>query len=176
MLRAGGPSEFAVCDSHAGGYWFYAYSRGIFLPSLAEEVLTPESESTTLSGDIWQFGEHRLICGDCRDENVLKKLCGDDRASMVFTDPPYNVPIKGHVSGLGVVQHDEFVMASGEMSDQEFYEFLRDACATLSNFSTDGSLHYVCMDWRHIQILLAVGGSIYFALVNLCIWAKTNGG
>lgn len=143
---------------------------------VAEELLQPMGEPFTQVGDVWQLGQHRLICGDSRDEQVLKKLFAGDMANMVFTDPPYNVKIQGHVSGLGKAQHEEFAMASGEMSDHQFYEFLHDACASLANFSAEGSLHYICMDWRHLQILLSVGESVFASLINLCIWAKTNGG
>ena len=95
---------------------------------------------------------------------------------MVFTDPPYNVPVNGHICGLGKVQHDEFVMASGEMSEEEFTRFLADVTANLAAFSCDGSIHYVCMDWRHMGELLAAGRSSYAELKNLVVWNKDNGG
>ena len=122
------------------------------------------------------MGRHRLMCGDSTKKADVEKLMDGKKADMVFTDPPYNVKIQGHVSGLGKAHHEEFAMASGEMSDQQFYEFLRDACTSLANFCSDGSLHYICMDWRHLQILLRVGESVFASLINLCIWAKTNGG
>jgi DNA modification methylase len=95
---------------------------------------------------------------------------------MVFTDPPYNVPINGHVTGLGKIQHREFAMATGEMSPEEFTQFLRTVFGYLAAFSTDGSLHYLCMDWRHMAELLEAGKTVYSELKNLCVWAKTNGG
>jgi DNA modification methylase len=99
-----------------------------------------------------------------------------ERAAMVFTDPPYNVKIQGHVSGLGSVHHREFVMASGEMDEAEFTEFLTGACRLLALHSTDGSLHYLCMDWRHLGELLAAGRKVYSQLANICIWVKHNAG
>ncbi len=140
------------------------------------DTLTPVSEPITQPGDIWQLGLHRLACGDCRDASLLHQLFGEETAHMVFADPPYNVKIQGHVSGLGQNQHPEFAMASGEMTEDEFSEFLHQACSTLAKFSAEGSLHYICMDWRHLQQLLRVGDSVYDELINLCIWAKTNGG
>jgi 16S rRNA G966 N2-methylase RsmD len=95
---------------------------------------------------------------------------------MVFTDPPYNVPIEGHVSGLGKVQHREFAMASGEMSVAEFTGFLRIVFQNLAVASSNGSIHFVAMDWRHMAEVLEAGQGTYSELKNLCVWAKTNGG
>jgi DNA modification methylase len=100
----------------------------------------------------------------------------DTRAAMVFTDPPYNVPIDGHASGLGAVRHREFAMASGEMDEAEFTEFLARCFALLARYSLDGALHFVCMDWRHMGELLAAGKRAYTELKNLCVWTKDNAG
>jgi DNA modification methylase len=94
----------------------------------------------------------------------------------VFTDPPYNVPIDGHASGLGAIHHRPFPMASGEMDRSEFTAFLGQAFRNLAAFSIDGSLHYICMDWRHLAELLAAGRDAYGELKNLCVWVKDNGG
>ena len=95
---------------------------------------------------------------------------------MVFTDPPYNVPIAGNVSGLGNVKHREFAMASGEMTPREYTEFLRTALMRLADFSADGSIHFICMDWRHIAQLLDASEKIYEEFKNICVWAKPNAG
>ena len=95
---------------------------------------------------------------------------------MVFTDPPYNVAISGNVSGLGKVKHREFAMASGEMSAHEFTKFLEEAFLRLAEFSTDGSIHFTFMDWRHVRELLEAAAKPYSELKNLCVWAKTNAG
>lgn len=143
-----------------------------------ESDLVPEVGTMAVSRprDIWQMGPHRLICGDARDPAVYRALLGDDRAQMVFTDPPYNVPIGGHVCGLGEVQHREFAMAAGEMSKTEFTAFLASVLGQLAANSADGSIHYVCMDWRHIEEVLQAGSSAYTELKNLIVWNKTNGG
>ncbi|MDG1287768.1 MAG: site-specific DNA-methyltransferase [Rickettsiales bacterium] len=127
-------------------------------------------------GDIWQLGTHRIICGDSLQADSCSALMDGAKANMVFTDPPYNVPVKGHISGLGKHQHREFAMATGEMSSAQFTQFLQDVCAQKAEASADGSLHYICMDWRHLQELLAAGDTIYSELKNLCIWVKDNGG
>src|SRR5262245_21360703 len=95
---------------------------------------------------------------------------------MVFVDPPYNVPILGNVSGLGKSRHREFAMGSGEMSTREFTEFLKVAFARLTAFSNNGSIHFVCMDWRHMREVLEAGEDQYDELKNLCVWTKTNAG
>lgn len=134
------------------------------------------SETVSRAGDLWMLGEHRIICGDVRDRGVVRRLMGCDKARMVFTDPPYNVPIDGHVSGLGRNRHRDFACASGEMSAGEFTEFLETALGNLASSSVDGSLHYVCMDWRHMGEMTAAGEAVYTELKNLCVWNKTNGG
>jgi hypothetical protein len=93
-----------------------------------------------------------------------------------FTDPPYNVPIEGHASGLGATHHRPFLMASGEMDSSEFTAFLGEAFRNLAAFSVAGSIHFVCMDWRHMEELLAAGRATYGELKNLCVWVKDNAG
>jgi DNA modification methylase len=127
-------------------------------------------------GDLWALGPHRLICGDALDAKVVADLMGGEKAQMVFTDPPYNVRIEGHVSGLGKTKHREFAFASGEMSEAEFTGFLAKAFINLRDHSVDGSIHFICMDWRHMGEMLAAGMPIYGALKNLIVWAKDNGG
>jgi hypothetical protein len=86
------------------------------------------------------------------------------------------VPIDGHVGGSGAIHHREFAMASGEMSEVEFTDFLTKSCSLLAQHSTDGSLHFVCMDWRHCGEVLAAGKAAYTELKNLCVWVKDNAG
>jgi DNA modification methylase len=127
-------------------------------------------------GDLWVLGRHRISCGNALDPDAFAALMGEERAAMVFTDPPYNVPIDGHASGLGAIHHRPFPMASGEMDEAEFAAFLGQSCRNLAAFSADGSLHYVCMDWRHLGELLAAGREAYGELKNLCVWVKDNAG
>jgi 16S rRNA G966 N2-methylase RsmD len=144
----------------------------------ADEVspIDPEAPSVSRLGDLWAIGPHRLLCGDALDELAYERLLGDQRARTVFVDPPYNVPIQGHVSGLGRHHHKEFAMASGEMSEAEFVTFLEEALARHVAHSMDGAIHFVCMDWRHLGELLAAGRSVYSEFKNLCVWEKTNAG
>ncbi|WP_206419900.1 site-specific DNA-methyltransferase [Minwuia thermotolerans] len=127
-------------------------------------------------GDLWQLGPHRLVCGDSLDGDVVATLMDGEKARMVFTDPPYNVAINGHVSGLGKTRHREFAMASGEMSASEFTGFLQSAFRNMADHAMEGSIHYVCMDWRHMQEVLDAGQAVYDEMKNLVVWAKDNGG
>lgn len=132
--------------------------------------------AVTKVGDIWHLGEHRLICGDSLKQATYDTLLEGERADLIFTDPPYNVPIDGHVCGLGRVKHDDFAMASGEMDEAAFTAFLATVFRELKRVSTDGSIHFVCMDWRHMHELLSAGKAVYSELKNICVWNKTNGG
>jgi DNA modification methylase len=132
--------------------------------------------AVTRPGDIWRIGSHRLICGDSTRSETYQALLGEQRAQLVFSDPPYNVPISGHVGGLGTVQHREFAMASGEMSTTEFTAFLQTVFGHLATYTVEGSIHFQCMDWRHLQEMLAAGTAAYTDLKNLCVWTKNNGG
>lgn len=143
----------------------------------ADNVPEPIAGPTvTHPGDIWRIGPHRLICGDATRAETYAALLGSEKAAMIFTDPPYNVPISGHVSGLGNVRHREFAMACGEMSSIEFTGFLTTVFGHLVSSSVDGAIHFQCMDWRHMGEILAAGDAAYTELKNLCVWAKTNGG
>jgi len=146
-------------------------------PDPADEVppVAP-GPAITQPGDLWLLGEHRLLCGDARDRQAIHQLMAGETARMVFTDPPYNVPIDGHVGGAGKVKHRQFAMASGEMSRDQFTRFLTEVLANMAEASWDGAIHFVCMDWRHMGELLAAGGAVYAELKNLIVWAKTNGG
>jgi len=128
------------------------------------------------AGDLWLLGRHRVYCGDALDEAAYATLMQGERAAMVITDPPYNVPIEGNVSGLGAVRHRNFAMASGEMDEAEFAAFLTRACSLLAKYSSDGSIHFIFMDWRHMSELLAAGRQVYTELKNLCVWTKNHTG
>lgn len=142
----------------------------------ADEVPRAEGPAVTRLGDIWQIGPHRLICGDVTATETYQRLLAGETAQLGFMDPPYNVKIDGHVSGLGAVRHREFAMASGEMTEAEFTTFLGRVFDNLVAASTDGAIHFVCMDWRHMGEVLAAARGRYADLKNLCVWAKTNGG
>lgn len=145
-------------------------------PLDAAPIVDRQAPPVTRAGDLWRIGPHRLFCGDATELLSYERLLGGEKAQLVFTDPPYNVPIDGHVCGLGSVKHREFAMASGEMSSPEFSRFLEGVFRNLAGSSADGAIQFVCMDWRHMPEILGAGGSAFTELKNLCVWAKTNGG
>ncbi len=133
-------------------------------------------KATTEYGDTWELGRHLLRCGNAKNSEDVEALISGKKADMVFTDPPYNVPIAGHVSGLGRSRHREFVEASGEMSPAQFTQFLSDSFENLERACRDGAILYTCMDWRHLAEALAAGSGAFDQLKNICVWSKTNGG
>lgn len=146
-------------------------------PDPADEIPAPEpGPAVTRTGDVWLLGKHKLICGDARDPATYVALMDADRARAVFTDPPYNVKINGHVCGSGAVKHREFAMAAGEMDAATFTAFLEESLGAMAAVSLDGAIHFTCMDWRHMAEIQAAGNKVYSEFKNLVIWAKTNGG
>ncbi|KAA9008747.1 site-specific DNA-methyltransferase [Histidinibacterium aquaticum] len=143
-----------------------------------EEVEEPERarSSVTQPGDAWTLGQHKILCADALKPESYAALLEGEVAAMVFTDPPYNVPVQGHVRTGREGQHREFAMASGEMSRAEFEAFLGRVFAQLEACLRPGGIAMVCMDWRHIQDLLRSGEAAGFDLLNLCVWNKSNGG
>jgi DNA modification methylase len=139
------------------------------VPALADAAITR-------TGDVWLLGEHRLLCGDSRSSADLDRLMGTERADLIFTDPPYNVPIDGHVGGLGAIRHREFAFASGEMTSAQFEAFLKLTLGNAAASAKDGAIAFVCMDWRHMRELLQAGEAVFTELKNLCVWNKSNGG
>ena len=142
----------------------------------AEEVIPAVPvEPKTRVGDVWILGDHRIGCGDGRDVAFLQQVIGEGASiDAAFLDPPYNVKINGHANARG--RHREFAMASGEMSDDQFRTFLRETLGAAAAVSRDGAVHFICMDWRHLDDVSAVGREIYDALLNICVWNKSNAG
>jgi DNA modification methylase len=146
-------------------------------PEDAVDIVPPlPNHAVTRPGDLWQLGAHRLLCGDARSPDDVARLAAGEPIDLIFTDPPYNVPIDGHVSGLGSVRHREFAFASGEMSRAEFTAFLSLTLSNAARVAKDGAIAFVCMDWRHMRELLDAGETAFTELKNLCVWNKTNGG
>jgi DNA modification methylase len=143
-------------------------------PDVVPELATGQPVSQV--GDLWILGRHRVVCGSALDPAAYAVLMNTKRANVAFTDPPYNVPLDGHATGLGANRHREFAMAAGEMTSSQFQTFLLSAFALLARHSTDGSIHFICMDWRHSVELLAAGNSVYAEHKNTCVWVKHNGG
>ena len=137
--------------------------------------LDPSFPPVTQPGDLWRVGWHRLICTDAREARAFESLMVGEHAAMAFADPPYNVRIDGHASGLAS-EPREFAMASGEMDEAEFIAFLKRCLGLTATHTREGAIHFVCMDWRHLYELLTAGRDVYHELKNICVWAKTSAG
>ena len=145
-------------------------------PAPEDEIPPIGVEPVSRQGDLWRLGRHRLLCGDSRKASDYARLLDGETVDLIFTDPPYNVRIDGHVSGLGRVRHREFAMGVGEMSEEAFTAFLTDTLGAAAKTCRDGAIAFVCMDWRHLGELLAAGKRVFSELKNLCVWNKRNAG
>lgn len=140
------------------------------------DLLPDPGPAVTRPGDIWCLGRHRLLCGSALEPESYRLLLEGQQVRAVWSDPPFNVAISGHVCGSGQVQHREFAMASGEMSENEFTTFLATYLALAKEHSLPGSLHYVCMDGPHAFELLSAARKVGLPFKVTCTWAKTNAG
>ena len=128
------------------------------------------------TGDLWYLGAHRLLCADATKPESFSVLMDGKKAQVGLNDPPYNVHNVGHTGGSGRIKHEDFLMASGEMSEAQFTGFLTTVFRNLAANSANGSIHFIFMDWRHLNEALTAGKLNYTQLLNICVWNKTNGG
>ena len=140
------------------------------------QIVVGDGPAITQLGDVWQLGTHRLICGNALEQASWAMLMDDERATIIVTDPPFNCPIDGHVSGLGQHKHRDFAMAVGEMTSSEFTAFLQSAMALAHQWSDPGSVHYWCMDWRNVVEIGSAGNAVYKRFLNMAVWAKNRPG
>jgi DNA modification methylase len=145
-------------------------------PADTVEDVDPDAQPVSRIGDMWQMGEHRLLCGNALELDAFAGLMQNEYADMAATDAPYNVEIEGNVSGQGKTRHREFAMASGEMSSDEFTVFLTTVFGHMAWYSVPGAVILAFMDWRHMAEILAAGRTAFTELLNLCVWVKTNAG
>jgi DNA modification methylase len=142
----------------------------------ADKLEAPDGPSVSRPGDLWTLSNHRLCCGSALDSCVYDALLAGEKAAAVFTDPPYNVRVKGHVSGKGEKKHRDFPMAAGELTEDAFCRFLVDAFGLMVSHSVEGATFFACMDWRHLLEIVSAIRALGCTLLNLCVWVKTNGG
>ena len=142
----------------------------------ADEFELAAGPAVSSIGDTWALGDHRLHCGNALEDTAYKDFFEGEKATVAFTDTPYNVPNDGHVGGKGRVKHREFPMAFGEMSEDEFTNFLTVGVSKICTYTIAGGLIYACMDWRHLKEMRAAADAAACDVVNVCIWVKSNGG
>ncbi len=124
--------------------------------------------------DLFNLGPHRLLCGDATNPADMARLMDGDLAKVVFTDVPYNVPVQGHVTSNK--RHEEFAMASGEMSEEEFRRFLETSLQCMFEALQVGGVVYGCIDWRGDATYQAAARAVGFELLNMVVWNKLTGG
>ena len=146
-------------------------------PHQEPDDVLPElpANPTTRSEDLWLLGQHRLLCGDARGAPNFARLMNGVAAAAVFCDPPYNLKVST-IGGRGRTRHPEFAFASGKMSSSQFRKFLSETLGNGVRVSSEGAVHFICMDWRHIGDLIAVGSELYDEMLNLVVWNKSNAG
>ena len=140
------------------------------------EAEQPPQTPTTRLSDIWLMDGHRVICGNALEEETYRTLLEDQEVHAVLTDPPYNVPIEGHVSGPGKKVHRDWVMATGELTDVEFEGFLTTVLTLITMFLSAGAVVFAFMDWRSIHLLYRAGENAALNRINLVVWYKQSGG
>jgi DNA modification methylase len=150
--------------------------EGLDLAEKPEELPVTFGPPIVVLGELWILGKHRLLCADSLEEDNWTMLMSQERAALVVTDPPYNVPINGHVSGLGKHRHREFQLAVGELDEAGFTNFLQTAMVHAHRWSAAGSVHYWAMDWRHVVEIVCAGRAVYDRYLNMCVWEKTAPG
>jgi DNA modification methylase len=135
---------------------------------------TPSASPVARPGDVFRLGDHRLVCGDATDKDVFAALTrDDDPATLILTDEPYNVRIRGNVTGGA---HREFAMASGEMSGSEFLAFNLAWIKAALDRLADGGLFGTFIDWRGLPTVHAAATQLGLVPLNLIVWAKSNAG
>lgn len=137
-----------------------------------DQVLVGDGPTVTRLGDLWQLGNHRLLCADTLKKESWLALMGEDLAALVVTDSPFNVPIDGHVTGQGKFKHRPFQMAAGEMSPPQFTAFLSTSMEHAHRWSKPGLVHVWAMDWRHANEITSAGQAVYERYLNMAVWVK----
>jgi DNA modification methylase len=129
---------------------------------LTDEDAVPDvpDEPITKVGDIYQLGNHRLICGDSSSQNDVDKVLDGDRPDMIFTDPPYNIDYQGVSDKRDKIKNDK-------MEDSAFVDFLNQTlygCETM----------YVCCSWHYAHLFREAMEKIGRKPKAMIVWNKVN--
>ncbi len=153
------------------------FDKDLLIEPDAKDDLIPDNAPTIAKlGDLWQLGNHRLLCGDSTQEEAVLKLCGGNRAQMCFCDPPYNVNYTGGADVVLPGGKRGFGNRSGiqndNMSKEAFKEFLTKAIKPIVA-NTDGGI-YICMSSSELGSLreaFELGGGHWQSFI---MWVKNN--
>lgn len=140
-----------------------------------EPIDTENMPIVVRPGDVFRLGKHTLYCGSFLDD-VVQNLLGDQKARIIFTDPPYNLAAN-QFTNKGEKRFEDFAMAGGEMSDEEFVSFLSKIMHRSKIHSEEGSIHFIFMDWRHMWHMTEAGRKVYGSVIpkQLIVWNKNIG-
>jgi DNA modification methylase len=124
-------------------------------------------------GDLIEIGEHRLLCGDSTNSEALEKLMSDERADMVFTDPPWNVNY-GAVKEGNAMGYKPRTIMNDSMSTDDFKDFMGSAFSMMAAYSKKGCPTYVVMsaqEWGNLMIALHENDYHWSSTI---IWNKSH--
>lgn len=138
----------------------------ILEPENKDEEIPEDVKSNTKFGDIWQLGDHRIICGDSTSHETISKLLDGKIADMTFTDPPYNI---GYTGGQGKRRKK---IENDKMSHEAFSDFMDNAMRVIVANTTGGI--YVCMSPKEIGTLKDSFERVGGHWSSTIIWAKNN--
>jgi site-specific DNA-methyltransferase (adenine-specific) len=128
-----------------------------------DDYSVPEGgiETDIVLGDLFEIGEHRLLCGDSTCSDTVAKLMNGEKADMVFTDPPYNIDYQG-------VKDKRDKIANDKMSDDDFTKFIYDAL----NVNCD--TFYVCCSWQFSHLFRKAMDDLQKPVKSFIVWDKVN--
>lgn len=139
-----------------------------------DEVPEAPVEPTSKHGDVWQLGNHRLMCGDTTMIDDFKKLMQNDVADMIFTDPPYNVnygaTMKDKLRYHTSPNHGRTIM--NDNLGEDFEQFLYDACTNMLMYCKGAA--YVCMSSSELHTLYSAFVKAGGKWSTFIIWAKNT--
>lgn len=136
---------------------------------------SPSASAVSRTGDLWILGRNRVLCGNARSAADVEAVTNGLPISAVFTDHPYNVSVNGHVR-VNSGQFEEFAEASGEMSDAGYEDFLRITIGNMTAVLKPRGILFVCIDWRHVEVMARALRTLGLELINLCVWGKEKPG
>ena len=141
-----------------------------------------EEEPRSRIGDIYQLGEHRLMCGDSTDPVMVAALMDGDKADLLVTDPPYNIGLGGDESGTAqsndeIASHhrrqdDGAFLLNDNMEEKEFVEFLTKAMTNAKDALRDGGAFYVWYATRTTEQFLEGLKKAGMEVRQILIWVK----
>lgn len=140
---------------------------------IEDEVPEVPEEPKAKLGDIYQLGNHRLMCGDSTKEEDVAKLMNDTKADMVFTDPPYNANYKSRGNNMTLREG----IINDNMSDKKFNLFIENFMSSISISIKKGGSIYICCNWKdsyprmYFECLKK-----NFNVSNCIVWNKKSAG